>query len=1386
MNKIIKFFNILIIGIFLTISAFVISIQFQYVQNLAIKIVSKIIKDKTNINVQCKSFNIKSIFDFEIHDIKLTNDNEKKFIVELNKLLINLNPLNLLFNKTININNLLLKNIEIKLNLDNMKKNFSNNKININNNLNYNIKSKQVDIQNLTIIIEQNNTSEKYVISTLIENIDINPHNVNSKIISLKINNEKINIYDLKTDINYFFKTNTLYVSEIEIISKFIYLNVDVFISNLNNLINKGIINYNDKIKLKINKIKVPLKLLNNNIINNFKKYLTNLEILNSEIILENNNISMKKGNIFYLNNYINLDFNLNNINNKKKINYYFLLKNDVFKDDIIKKILNYDLKKILDFNIQNSILKITGNTNNILIQSNIFTSVSDIILNTLINIDFEKYYLYKNINNIINYIKSNIAFKNINLNKFLEGFKCKLLNINLIYDFNKNKHNIDIKINNFNYRNLFNYSLNCKNNIYNNEIKGIINIFNDNIKLNANTCFEYKNNNIDAKIDGDIFINNFFLKNLKINDVKCKINTIVNTCKNSTKITNILKNISFKKLNTNIITNDINTNIDINNDNLKIKTISDFMNMNLEFIQIKNLITNVNKINKYIYKNNKNIFEIIKNLNNFEESKIIINLNTFNSTFFNIFIFNNINFKQLKLDFNLLFNKNNYSSLLSLNANNLEINNFKLGNLSLINKNQIDENNILNSSLEFNRNIDTKNYNILFRTNIKNNIIYCNFRYGNNLSDILFYKFNIIENNNLFIIDFDNNENLLKFKNKKLINKGKLYFNRNYINFENFNILDKNKKYKIISINGINYYSIFDKQNNVNLNIDIKNLIFENIFKSDFILDYNNIYDNISLNLNFNKLSICDENFNNIYCFLEYNKSNEYINLRLKQIFNKKTCFNTEGSLFFKEDKKIQMLLSFDEFNFDKLNLLTNKMFVIKKGNITGNFYITGTYSNPIISGNGTINNLSFKINKIGCNFENGNAELFGFNNNELRIYSIKLDQYNKNCCNLTGSINFQTLLNPTIFINGKLNNCEIYNINDDNFIVNGNILGNGNIFLKYNMNTFNLNTSIDVINGNIILNNNISNVENNVKYIDSKVIAFKKYYNSISNKNKKKIDVSLNINLKIDDNLKLLLIFNKYNKLSATGNGNVNLKFINNSFKINGQYIFTNGAYNFHVYNLFYKTFNIKNGNIFFNNNIENTKIKVDAVANSYSVTKNNVKNIELNIKLNGFITSPNITYNVTFFNDNNIKLQEKYDLKNFFYILFFDNITNEQINNHSNEIINRIIHNVTSKYFKNLKFNFNFNFSKYNQKDFYKNFNFKTNYNYKNIFSVEKNTKIKTYKDLFNNISLKLLFLKNKGIITDIDLFSNNNLKDRTKNEDDNFNILSLNFNLQKKFY
>ena len=697
-----------------------------------------------------------------------------------------------------------------------------------------------------------------------------------------------------------------------------------------------------------------------------------------------------------------------------------------------------------------------------------------------------------------------------------------------------------------------------------------------------------------------------------------------------------------------------------------------------------------------------------------------------------------------------------------------------------------MDKNNILTSSIEFNRNINNENYNLLLKTNIKNNIIYCNFNYNINLSNILFYKFNIVKNNDDLLIDLDNNENLLKYKNNKLINKGKIKFNSKYINFDNFSVLNKKNLNEILSIQGIQYYNLFSYENNLNLNVNIKNINFNNIIKTDFILNFKNLYTNMYFYLKLNKILIYNENFNDIDCNLEYSRFKNYINLNLKQNDNKKTLFNTDLYLSLNEDNKVNLFLSFNNYELSKLNLLTKKIFLVKNGNLTGNFNITGTYYKPIITGNGTIDNLEFKINKIGCSFNNGKAELFGFNNNEIRIYSINLDQYNKNCCKLTGSINFETLLKPIIFINGKLNNCEIYNIKDDNNFVNGNIYGNGDIFFKYNITSFNLNTNINVINGNITLNNNISNTENNIKFIDSKIEAFKKYFNSINNKNKFKTDVSLNINLKIDNNLKLLLIFNKYNKLNTIGNGNVNLKFINNSFKINGQYIFTSGIYNFHIYNLFYKTFNIKNGNILFNNNIENTKIKVDAVTNSYNITKNNTKNIELNIKLNGLITSPNITYDVNYFNDNNIKIQEKYDLKNFFYILFFDNVTNEQINNHSNEILNKIIYNILSRYFENFKLEFNFKFNKYNQQNFHKNFNFKTNYKYKDIFIIEKNTLLNTYKDLFNNISLKLLFLKNKGITSNIDFFNNNNIENKTKNEDNDFNIMSLNFNINKKFY
>lgn len=1384
MKKIIKIFKFLIILTITSLGLFIIGSQLKYTQNLAINIISKKIKEKTNIDVTCKSFDIKSIFNFEIHGIKLTNANEKDFVIELNNLSININPFNLLFYKKISIKDLLLKDIKLKINIDNIKKMVLNKKNNNIKQIKYNISSEQIELQNLTIILEQNNKTEQYVISTLIENFDINSNNINSKIISFKLKNDKININDLKTEINYFFKTNTLFIRNIEVITKYMYLNSNLFVSNLKNLINKGIINYNDKLKLKINKLKIPLKLINNPNINKFKQYLTNLDIINTEIIFENNNVKINNGNFLYLNNNLNINLDIKHINNKNKINYYLILKNDIFKDNMFDKITKYNLKNILNFKINDFNLKISGNLKNIFIQSCFHTSITDVFLNTLIKLNLDENKLSNNIDNLLKYIKANVAFKNINLSKLINETNCRLLNINLLYDLDKNTKSFDINVENLNYKNTYSYNLSYKNNIVDNKINGILNIFNDNINIKANTDLNYLKDNLNLLVNGDINIKFFFLENLKINNLNCKLDIAANKNNNTINITNSFKNINFKKLKTQITTNDINTNININDDNITIKTICDFLNLNIEINKFKNLVTNIQNINKIIINNDKDIFYIIKNLNNFKESKINANFNLLNSTFFNILLFNNVDFKNFNIDFNLIFNKNKYSSVINLNTNNLEINNYKLGNISIINKNETVKNNILKSILEINRNKNNEDYKLLFKTIIENDIIHCNISCLENLSNILLFKFNIFKENNDFTINFNNKENYLQFKNTKLNSRGKLYFNNNFINFINLSITNPKKSNEILHINGVEYYNLYNSNNNINAKINLDNVFFKNIIKTNLLFNYINSQDNLHLDINLIETLINNKNFNDIICSINYNKNENFIDLNLKQNHKDKTFLNTKINLKLDKNKTINIILSLDNFYLNNFNLFTKDIIDITKGNISGIFYISGTFNKPIIKGNGTINNLSFKINKIGCSCNNGNAELFGFNNNEIRIYSFKLSQNNNICCNLTGNIILKTLLNPEIFINGKLNNCEIYNINNDKIFMNGNMFANGNIFLKYDINSFNLNTNIDVINGNIVLNNNIVNENKNIHIVDSKLIAFKKYYNAMNIKNK--TNISLNINMKIDNNLNLLMIFNKYNKLNAIGNGNINLKFANSTFKINGQYVFTNGSYNFHIYNLFYKIFNIKNGNIFFNNSIKNTKINVFAIANSYNTSKNNNKNIELNIKLNGFITSPNIIYGINFFNDDKMNTQEKYNLKNFFYILFFDSIANEQINNHSDEIINKILSNFTHKYFKNLNVEFNFKFNKNNQKDFYKNLNLKTSYNYKNILNIEKNTTFKTYKDLINDISIKLLFLKNKGITSNIDLFKSDIVENQFKKDKNNFNIMSLYFNIQKKIY
>ena len=374
------------------------------------------------------------------------------------------------------------------------------------------------------------------------------------------------------------------------------------------------------------------------------------------------NNFNMNGMN--YLNMNIMNNKNMNN-NNNGNINNFNIMKmnqmgnnnsNDINQNNIN---INDNMNNIMDDNQFNSINNMNNMSNIPSIENK--QKLKDVEVNN---------------NKLNNFINQNINISNINNNNLMNNINNNNMNKNFKNNNDMNNNNI-MKMNNINMSNDNNNMNNLKNNINKinmiNNCNNIININNNNNMINNNN--NMINNNIN-KIDNNINNNNVNMNNINfinnnnnmnnMNDIN--LNNQNNMLQINNNLNNSIQNFNMNNINNNIINQEFKQNINIesfkaviqclcNLENIKIffldksnynkleefkinfpitlsyaKIIKSFQNMNNIHQYIVNLKDIIDRSNKLISSNPKDIFIfIIENIHKELKVPFIPNINNFN-----------------------------------------------------------------------------------------------------------------------------------------------------------------------------------------------------------------------------------------------------------------------------------------------------------------------------------------------------------------------------------------------------------------------------------------------------------------------------------------------------------------------------------------------------------------------------------------------------------------------------------------------------------------------------------------------------------------------------------------------------------------------------------
>ena len=689
---------------------------------------------------------------------------------------------------------------------------------------------------------------------------------------------------------------------------------------------------------------------------------------------------------------------------------------------------------------------------------------------------------------------------------------------------------------------------------------------------------FTNTNSSIAAKIDINV-------KGIQLDSIEGAIK-ITNL-----KATNNEKNYSADELIINSSRNKGNRLLTINSERINLKIQGDF-NFSSAYKDINNIwaeyktnflnqdvdISAFNK-EKLTYKFTSNLtFDlIISNINpivNFFDPLIYLSKNTLISG-----QLNSGNSNEFEVNFNtdtLIYNHNILiNNKLKLNGatNNIIKDlkaNFKFESQEQILRNGAKFDNLLLSALWSNDSIDFK---VNIQQKHQNNINHIIGRvlFGNDTTYLTFLPSTVQILDNNWLVQSDNK--IMFLKDKIEITNMRIYSDKQELSASGIIGKNGNEPIEIIAHN---------------INMSILNPILPNKLDGELngIINLTHIYTSplIASNLRIDNFKVDGFIFGNIEGKSSWNNKKELFDINLFVEREKLKYAEITGS--YKPlgyEKALNLTVKLLETDLQVAEPFTKGLFSNLKGSISGNINITGALLEPKFIGSGDIKNGYLKINYLNTGYNtSGNWK---FDLNSIELSNIQLTDHSIGKGILDVKFKHSNFKNFNIDLSASFNNLLTLNTEEkDNNLYYGTAIGTGELSIKGPLNNIVISAKANTEKGTrffIPLSDNGSEI-NQEEYISFTNFTQNKEKTIVeSNINNFKLNgITFNLDLEITPDAYSEIIFDKTagDIIRGIGKGNLGLSIdTKGAFTMFGEYEFLEGGYNFTMYNIVNKEFEI-----------------------------------------------------------------------------------------------------------------------------------------------------------------------------------------------------------------
>jgi hypothetical protein len=262
------------------------------------------------------------------------------------------------------------------------------------------------------------------------------------------------------------------------------------------------------------------------------------------------------------------------------------------------------------------------------------------------------------------------------------------------------------------------------------------------------------------------------------------------------------------------------------------------------------------------------------------------------------------------------------------------------------------------------------------------------------------------------------------------------------------------------------------------------------------------------------------------------------------------------------------------------------NTIFSDMRGEVDGEFKITGNLNRPIVNGTGEITNGGIRVNYLNTYYEyTGNIN---FNQEKVTFENIQLTDDQGNNGYLNGDLLHDGFTDLRLDLLGSMNKLKVLNTSArDNELYYGTAFVSGNVFFSGSVGNLTIDAQAKSESGTRIFIpvESTSSVEREeyIHFINIKDTTNNetKEFNRVEEVDIKGVTMNFDLELTPDAYAEIIFDIKSGDIIRGRGNGKLSMNIdTNGAFSMIGDYTLTEGGYNFTLYNIINKEFSIQPG--------------------------------------------------------------------------------------------------------------------------------------------------------------------------------------------------------------